>query len=279
MNNPEKSSEPTMEDILASIRRIIADEDAAARTEARPTKNFIVDRIAQQISVDVKNDVRRAIIQSLDKKLASEKTMNAINEEFVKNAIRELLPEIEALKLNLFTDKKELEIIKVALEGAAEGLAKLSTRVDERSRDIDHQNTVLSDLKRELHAFMLESQMGLRSRDRYFPMYVYLADTQDSFVVADKLRQMVGAFNFDITDEYEAVRGSWFKKWIAKYVDKDDADDLSAQFSKMTRALNWQRFTKHNPELTKCKRKLWPHWLRHSRASEWLFAKSDLFCL
>ncbi len=122
------------------------------------------------------------------------------------------------------------------LEGVQSNLDQLSTSLE----TLEQKNT---DLSAGTHEWLAIQSLGIDSSEvkvsRFLPLRIYLSDTPANSIEAasEAINQLLEAFDFEISDDFPPIRGSWFKKWFAKTKDAANQPEVIERLQKVERAL------------------------------------------
>jgi len=97
--------------------------------------------------------------------------------------------------------------------------------------------------QKELHAFLAVQSLGIEpggvSLHRFVPVRLYLssADDEQIWEVTEAINSFVSAFGFDVSDEFPAEEGSWWKRWYIRTKETITRSKLSAILKDIEQAL------------------------------------------
>jgi hypothetical protein len=100
-----------------------------------------------------------------------------------------------------------------------------------------------ADLSAGTHEWLAIQSLGIDAAEvkisRFVPLRVYLSDTPGQAVedVSDAISKLLEAFDFEISDDFPPIRGSWFKKWFAKTVEVATQPEVIERLEKIERAV------------------------------------------
>ncbi|MGE5612511.1 MAG: hypothetical protein ACM359_24900 [Bacillota bacterium] len=141
-------------------------------------------------------------------------------------------------QVSLAGDKQEgiNQELHAHLEKLAADLQHVMLAVD----DLAQKN---ADLSAGTHEWLAAQSLGIDTAElkisRFVPLRVYLSDTPEQTVtnVSDAINRLINAFNFEISDDFPPIIGSWFKKWFAKTVDVATTPEVAERLEKIERAI------------------------------------------
>jgi hypothetical protein len=86
---------------------------------------------------------------------------------------------------------------------------------------------------------------------RYFPVraYVSVSDARQISNFADAVVDLLECLGFEISQEYEPVTGSWFKKWIFKSKDVLTSEEVKLRVEKLERAIDLKHLNAPQSEI------------------------------
>jgi hypothetical protein len=113
----------------------------------------------------------------------------------------------------------------------------------------------LDELQIDTHSLLVIQSLGLdikKSKSRRFiPVRVYIDETPEGSVhaISTAIGEVLSAYEFEIADEFPAVRGSWFKKWIAKTTNAISQPEVIDRLEKIERAVELKSIDKPQSEV------------------------------
>ncbi|MFT8719686.1 hypothetical protein [Acetobacter sp.] len=98
-------------------------------------------------------------------------------------------------------------------------------------------------LSANTHAWLAAQSLGIDTSEmrlsRFVPLRVYLSDTPGSAVedTSRAINDLLEAYDFEVTDDFPPIHGSWFKRWFAKSKDVLTQPEVVEQLQKVERAV------------------------------------------
>ena len=116
-------------------------------------------------------------------------------------------------------------------------------RRDRTSARVDSLAASQGKLQAELHSYLVAQSMGVDPNliplHRLVSVQVYLPEENPDSVakLSEAIRQLLDAFDFEISDDFPPERSSWFKKWFAKTKDVATQPEVADRLQKIERAI------------------------------------------
>ena len=153
-----------------------------------------------------------------------------------------------------------------------ENLVNISKRVSAVRKDIDdtkrrfneREESFEKDIKgllnrtesiqTETHTLLALQALGLPAESvkltRFLPVRVYIDDTPEGAVedLTSAVTDLLHAFGFEISDEFPAIKGSWFQKIFAKSKDVLTQPEVVKRLEKIERAVEIAKISKPQAE-------------------------------
>ena len=100
-----------------------------------------------------------------------------------------------------------------------------------------------ADLSAGTHEWLAIQSLGIDSAEvkisRFVPLRAYLSDTPEGTIenVSDAIGDLLKAFEFEISDDFPPIIGSWYKKWFANTKDIATQPEVIKRLEKIERAV------------------------------------------
>ena len=143
--------------------------------------------------------------------------------------------------------ERDLSQVQEKQSEISEGLGRQSEEFHGKIQEISTSVEILSQKNAALsagtHEWLAIQSLGLDAAEvkisRFVPLRVYLSDTPPNAVenVSDAISKLLEAFEFDISDDFPPIRGSWFKKWFVKTRDIVTQPEVIERLEKIERAV------------------------------------------
>lgn len=127
--------------------------------------------------------------------------------------------------------------------GLARQLEEFHGKLGEVSSSVETLSQKNAILSAGTHEWLAIQSLGLDAAEvkisRFVPLRVYLSDTPANAVesVSDAISKLLEAFEFEISDDFPPIRGSWFKKWFVKTRDIATQPEVMERLEKIERAV------------------------------------------
>jgi len=157
--------------------------------------------------------------------------------EFDYNVTREIRDEMRKIHENVYENK-----------GRLDAFAEYVTTRMQAITDQTHA------LQADTHSFLAIQGLGVPTGSikmtRFLPVRVYIDDTPDGAVedLTSALTELLSAYDFEIADEFPAIKGSWFQKLIARTKEALSEPEVATRLAKVERALEIQKISKPQAE-------------------------------
>jgi hypothetical protein len=114
----------------------------------------------------------------------------------------------------------------------------------------DEQRAINATTHQWLAAQSLGADVSSLSLTRFVPLRIYLSDVPSTGVsqVSEAVDRLLNSFDFAISDDFPAIRGSWYKKWFAKTKDAVTQPEVIERLQKLERGIELQGLTKPQAE-------------------------------
>lgn len=132
--------------------------------------------------------------------------------------------------------------VAVLEESVATLMQKLKIESDRRKHSDKKIHLVYEEQSRELHAWLAALSNGLDTSSikirRFIPLRVYLAEFQSHQpeLLVQELKAILQSIGFTISDEFDAIKASWFKKMFAGAKEAITHDEVLKRLGTLERA-------------------------------------------
>jgi len=131
----------------------------------------------------------------------------------------------------------------------------------DRSRELSHKIESLEKtsfaLSVDTHRWLAFQSLGIDASEvrltRFLPLRVFLSDTSGGAIddISSAIGKLLEAFDFEISDDFPAVHGSWFKKWFAKTTEVMTQPEVLERLEKIERAVELKGLGQPQAEIDK----------------------------
>jgi hypothetical protein len=131
-----------------------------------------------------------------------------------------------------------------------ETLDKVSHTID----SLENKNSVLS---ADTHRWLAFQSLGIDTSEvrltRFLPLRVFLSDTPGRAIedISSAIDKLLEAFDFEVSDDFPALHGSWFKKWFAKTTEVATHPEVLERLEKIERAVELKGLGQPQAEIDK----------------------------
>lgn len=160
-----------------------------------------------------------------------------------------------ARRLERIEERREFLPFKGAV--SLEYVTKLETSISDLKNGFNSLRDRQKHHSNELHAYLAAQLLGLDLNDmplhRFLPIRVYLtkADKQQISQVSKAMNNFAKAFGFEISDDFPAETGSWWKRWFVKTREVISQPELTNRLEKIERALELKGLHKPQSDVDK----------------------------
>lgn len=101
-------------------------------------------------------------------------------------------------------------------------------------------------LRIDFHEWLALQSMGIdltsARLNRIIPLRAYLSETPEKSIenVSNAVEKLIHSFEFELTDEFPEIRGSWYKKWFARSKEAVTQPAVTDRLARVERALELQ---------------------------------------
>jgi hypothetical protein len=162
----------------------------------------------------------------------------------IESTLAEVQSKIDRIFQGQKSTEAQLENTTVSLQSARSELQRLYAK-----------NQALQE---ELHSFLIIPSLDLPTSSARFqrlvPVRIYFKETPsaDSIVeITNSVNRLAETFGFSVSDDFPAIQGSWFKKWIIRSRDAITHPELQDRLQKIERALELKGLEKPQSEIDK----------------------------
>jgi len=133
----------------------------------------------------------------------------------------------------------------------------LRDTLSELSHKIESLEKTSFALSVDTHRWLAFQSLGIDASEvrltRFLPLRVFLSDTSGGAIddISSAIGKLLEAFDFEISDDFPAVHGSWFKKWFAKTTEVMTQPEVLERLEKIERAVELKGLGQPQAEIDK----------------------------